>query len=146
VVWPHSTAEVVEIVNLCREHRVPLIPFGVGSSLEGHILATRGGLSLDMSEMNQVLAIHGEDMDAVVQPGVTRKALNAALHGSGLFFPSTRAPTRRWAAWCPPAPRAPTPCATAPCARTCWPWKWCSPTAGSSAPAAAPASRRPATT
>ncbi|HRH71674.1 MAG TPA: FAD-binding protein, partial [Zoogloea sp.] len=72
VVWPHSTAEVVEVVKLCREHRVPLIPFGVGSSLEGHILATRGGLSLDMSEMNQVLAIHNEDMDAVVQPGVTR--------------------------------------------------------------------------
>ena len=57
------------MVKLCREHRVPLIPFGVGSSLEGHILATRGGLSLDMSEMNQVLAIHNEDMDAVVQPG-----------------------------------------------------------------------------
>ena len=87
VVWPHSTAEVVEVVKLCQEHRVPLIPFGVGSSLEGHILATRGGLSLDMSEMNQVLAIHNEDMDAVVQPGVTRKTLNAALHGSGLFFP-----------------------------------------------------------
>ena len=87
VVWPHSTAEVVEIVNLCREHRVPLIPFGVGSSLEGHILATHGGLSIDLSEMKQVVAIHDEDMDAVVQPGVTRKTLNAALHGSGLFFP-----------------------------------------------------------
>ena len=87
VVWPHSTAEVVEIVNLCREHRVPLIPFGVGSSLEGHILATHGGLSIDLSEMKQVIAIHDEDMDAVVQPGVTRKTLNAALHGSGLFFP-----------------------------------------------------------
>ena len=87
VVWPHSTAEVVEVVNLCREHRVPIIPFGVGSSLEGHILATRGGISVDMSEMNQVVAIHDEDMDAVVQPGVTRKTLNAALHGTGLFFP-----------------------------------------------------------
>ncbi len=87
VVWPHSTAEVVEIVNLCREHRVPLIPFGVGSSLEGHILATHGGHSIDLSEMKQVVTIHDEDMDAVVQPGVTRKTLNAALHGSGLFFP-----------------------------------------------------------
>ena len=87
VVWPHSTAEVAEIVNLCREHRVPLIPFGVGSSLEGHILATHGGLSIDLSEMKQVVTIHDEDMDAVVQPGVTRKTLNAALHGSGLFFP-----------------------------------------------------------
>ena len=87
VVWAHSTAEVVEIVNLCREHRVPLIPYGAGSSLEGHILAVNGGLCLDLSEMNQIVAIHGEDMDAVVQPGVTRKTLNAALHGSGLFFP-----------------------------------------------------------
>ena len=87
VVWAHSTAEVVEIVNLCREHRVPLIPYGAGSSLEGHILAVNGGLCLDLSEMNQIVAIHGEDMDAVVQPGVTRKTLNAALHGTGLFFP-----------------------------------------------------------
>ena len=87
VVWAHSTAEVVEIVKLCREHKVPLIPYGAGSSLEGHILAVNGGLCLDLSEMNQIVAIHGEDMDAVVQPGVTRKTLNAALHGTGLFFP-----------------------------------------------------------
>ncbi|MCL4759579.1 MAG: FAD-binding protein [Rhodocyclaceae bacterium] len=87
VVWPHSTEEVVAVVQACRRHRVPIIPFGVGSSLEGHILAIHGGVSLDFSEMNQVLAVHGEDMDAVVQPGVTRKALNAELHGSGLFFP-----------------------------------------------------------
>jgi D-lactate dehydrogenase (cytochrome) len=66
---------------------VPLVPFGVGSSLEGHILPVAGGISLDMSEMNQVLAVHAEDMDAVVQPGVTRKALNGALNGTGLFFP-----------------------------------------------------------
>lgn len=87
VVWPHSTEEVVTVVKACREHRVPIIPFGVGSSLEGHILALHGGISLDFSEMSKVLAIHGEDMDAVVQPGVTRKQLNAALHGTGLFFP-----------------------------------------------------------
>ncbi|MBW7862519.1 MAG: FAD-binding protein, partial [Rhodocyclaceae bacterium] len=87
VVWPHSTEEVVAVVQACQRHRVPIIPFGVGSSLEGHILAIHGGVSLDFSEMNQVLAVHGEDMDAVVQPGVTRKALNAELHGSGLFFP-----------------------------------------------------------
>ncbi|MCK6373789.1 MAG: FAD-binding protein [Zoogloea sp.] len=87
VVWPHSTAEVVEVVKLCHAHRVPVIPFGVGSSLEGHILATNGGISIDLSEMNQIVTIHDEDMDAVVQPGVTRKALNAALHGTGLFFP-----------------------------------------------------------
>ncbi len=87
VVWPHSTAEVVEVVKLCHQHRVPVIPFGVGSSLEGHILATNGGISIDLSEMNQIVTIHDEDMDAVVQPGVTRKTLNAALHGTGLFFP-----------------------------------------------------------
>ncbi len=87
VVWPHSTDEVVEVVKLCHAHRVPVIPFGVGSSLEGHILATNGGISVDLSEMNRIVTIHDEDMDAVVQPGVTRKALNAALHGTGLFFP-----------------------------------------------------------
>ncbi len=87
VVWPHSTDEVVEVVKLCHQHRVPVIPFGVGSSLEGHILATNGGISIDLSEMNQIVTIHDEDMDAVVQPGVTRKTLNAALHGTGLFFP-----------------------------------------------------------
>ena len=84
VVWPHSTAEVVEVVKLCHAHRVPVIPFGVGSSLEGHILATNGGISIDLSEMNQIVTIHDEDMDAVVQPGVTRKALNAALHAAYL--------------------------------------------------------------
>ncbi|MBN8441292.1 MAG: FAD-binding protein [Thauera sp.] len=87
VVFARSTEEVVFIVNTCREHRVPIIPFGVGSSLEGHILAVRGGISVDLSEMNKIIALHTEDMDAVVQPGVTRKQLNAALHGSGLFFP-----------------------------------------------------------
>ncbi|TAH52362.1 MAG: FAD-binding protein [Betaproteobacteria bacterium] len=87
VVFARDADEVVFIVGACRAHGVPIIPFGVGSSLEGHILAVRGGITVDLSEMNQVLAIHAEDMDAVVQPGVTRKQLNAALHGSGLFFP-----------------------------------------------------------
>ncbi len=87
VIWPHSTEEVVAVVRACREHAVPIVPFGVGSSLEGHILALHGGISVDFSEMDKVLAVHGEDMDAVVQPGVTRKQLNAELHGSGLFFP-----------------------------------------------------------
>ncbi|MDO9597157.1 MAG: FAD-linked oxidase C-terminal domain-containing protein [Azoarcus sp.] len=87
VVFPHDTDEVVAIVDACREHGVPIIPYGVGSSLEGHILAIHGGISIDFSEMNQVLAINAEDMNVVVQPGVTRKQLNAELHGSGLFFP-----------------------------------------------------------
>lgn len=87
VVWPHTTEEVVTIVNACRKHAIPIVAFGVGSSLEGHILATHGGISVDFSEMKQVLSVHGEDMDAQVQPGVTRKQLNAELHGTGLFFP-----------------------------------------------------------
>ncbi len=87
VVFVRSTAEVVALVGACRDAGVPLIPYGVGTSLEGHILATQGGISVDLSEMNRVLAVHAEDMDVVVQPGVTRKQLNAELSHSGLFFP-----------------------------------------------------------
>ncbi len=87
VVMAESTEEVAAVVCLCAEHDVPIIPYGVGSSVEGHVLATRGGISLDLSGMNQVLAIHAEDGDATVQAGVTRKQLNEALKGTGLFFP-----------------------------------------------------------
>ncbi|MBI1906072.1 MAG: FAD-binding protein [Rhodocyclales bacterium] len=87
VVWPHTTAEVVAIVRACRAHNVPIIAYGAGSSLEGHILALHGGISIDFSEMNKVLTVHHEDLDVVIQPGVTRKQLNAELHGTGLFFP-----------------------------------------------------------
>ncbi len=87
VVFPETTDEVAEIVRLCGEHRTPLIPFGVGSSVEGQVLAVRGGICIDLSRMNRVLALHPEDLDATVQAGVTRKHLNEALKGSGLFFP-----------------------------------------------------------
>jgi len=87
VVMAESTEEVAAVVRLCAEHDVPIIPYGVGSSVEGHVLATRGGISLDLSGINQVLAIHAEDGDATVQAGVTRKQLNDALKGTGLFFP-----------------------------------------------------------
>jgi D-lactate dehydrogenase (cytochrome) len=87
VVFAHSTEEVRDIVNICRRHRVPMIPFGVGTSLEGHILAIQGGVSIDLSQMNKVLAVHEEDLDAVVQAGVTRKQLNESIKHTGLFFP-----------------------------------------------------------
>jgi D-lactate dehydrogenase (cytochrome) len=87
VVFPHSTEEVRDVVNICRRHRVPMIPYGVGTSLEGHILAIEGGVCIDLSQMNAVLAVHEEDLDAVVQAGVTRKQLNEYIKHTGLFFP-----------------------------------------------------------
>lgn len=87
VAFARSTEDVVAIVDLCREHRVALVPYGAGSSLEGHTLATQGGVTLNLQQMDQVIAIHDEDQTATVQPGVTRKALNAALRDQGLFFP-----------------------------------------------------------
>jgi len=87
VLFAETEAEVSEIVKLCAEARVPVIPFGTGTSLEGHVNAPFGGVSLDLSRMNRVLAVHEADLDCVVEPGVTRKALNDHLRGSGLFFP-----------------------------------------------------------
>lgn len=87
VVFAHTTEEVAEIVALCSRHEVPVIPYGTGSSLEGHLLAIRGGLSLDVSEMNKVIAVHAEDLTATVQAGVTRKQLNLEIKDTGLFFP-----------------------------------------------------------
>jgi D-lactate dehydrogenase (cytochrome) len=87
VVFAESEAEVAHVVALCARHRVPVIPYGAGSSLEGHLLAVRGGISLDVSRMNQILRIAAEDLTVTVQPGVTRKALNEALKHEGLFFP-----------------------------------------------------------
>jgi len=87
VVFPHSTEEVRDVVNICRRHRVPMIAYGVGTSLEGHVLAINGGVTLDLSQMNQVIAVHEADLDAVVQAGVTRKQLNEYIKHTGLFFP-----------------------------------------------------------
>jgi len=87
VVFAENTEEIALTVALCAEHGVPVIPYGVGSSVEGHVLAPSGGISLDLSGMNQIIAIHAEDGDATVQAGVTRKQLNDALKGTGLFFP-----------------------------------------------------------
>ncbi|TXL68740.1 FAD-binding oxidoreductase [Zeimonas arvi] len=87
VVYAHSTEEVAEVVRLCAQDKVPLIPFGVGSSLEGHLLAVQGGVSIDLSQMNKVLAVNAEDLTVTVQAGVTRKQLNEELKSTGLFFP-----------------------------------------------------------
>jgi D-lactate dehydrogenase (cytochrome) len=87
VVFPQSTEDVQEIVRICAAHRVPVIPFGTGTSLEGHVNAPQGGVSIDLRDMNQVLAVHAEDLDCVIQPGITRKALNEYLRDVGVFFP-----------------------------------------------------------
>lgn len=87
VIWPTSTAEVQDIVRVAAAHRVPIIPFGAGTSLEGHINAPFGGLSLDFGRMDRIIAVNDRDLDCVVEPGVSRKRLNDHLRDMGLFFP-----------------------------------------------------------
>lgn len=87
VVFAKSEAEVQEIVRICADAACPIVPFGAGTSLEGHINAPFGGVSVDVSAMDRVLEVHAEDLDVVVQPGIRRKALNEQLRDTGLFFP-----------------------------------------------------------
>lgn len=87
VIFARSTEEVSEIMRVASEHRVPVIPYGTGTSLEGHVNAPGGGISVDMTQMDAIIEVHAEDLDVVVQPGVTRMALNEYLRATGLFFP-----------------------------------------------------------
>ncbi|MDB5858408.1 MAG: dld [Ramlibacter sp.] len=87
VVFAESTQDVADTVRLASQYDTPVIPFGVGSSLEGHLLAVQGGISIDVARMNKVLSINAEDLTVTVQPGVTRKQLNEEIKSTGLFFP-----------------------------------------------------------
>ncbi len=87
VVFAQSTEEVSEIVKICARHKTPIIPYGTGTSLEGHILAIHGGVCVDLSGMNRILRVNPEDLDVTVEAGVTRKQLNNHIKDTGLFFP-----------------------------------------------------------
>lgn len=87
VVYAQSTQDVADCVRLAAQYQVPVIPYGAGSSLEGHLLAVQGGISIDVSRMNRVLRVNAEDMTVTVQPGILRKQLNDAIKDQGLFFP-----------------------------------------------------------
>ncbi len=87
VVFADNADEVQETVQVCAEHKVPIVPFGTGTSLEGHVNAPAGGISIDVSRMNRVIQVNAEDLDCVVEPGITRKQLNEYLRDTGLFFP-----------------------------------------------------------
>jgi len=87
VVFPQSTGDVQDVVRICAAQNLPVIAFGTGTSLEGQVNAPRGGVCIDFRDMNRVLAVHAEDLDCVIEPGITRKALNEQLRDQGLFFP-----------------------------------------------------------
>ena len=87
VIFALTTKDVADVVQIASQYSVPIIPFGTGTSLEGHVNAPAGGISIDVSRMDRVLAVQPEDLTVTIQPGVTRKALNTQLRDTGLFFP-----------------------------------------------------------
>ncbi|MDB4222650.1 FAD-binding protein [Granulosicoccus sp.] len=86
VAFPESTAEVSELLKICRRHKCPVVPYGIGTSLEGHVIPIQGGITVDTSKMNKILEINESDFDAVVEPGITRTRLNDELRATGLMF------------------------------------------------------------
>jgi FAD/FMN-containing dehydrogenases len=118
VAFAESTEEVSEIVKLCARYKVPIIPFGSGTGLEGHVVALRGGVTIDLSRMNQILRISPGDLDATVQAGVTHKQLKSISAKRASFFPSIRARMLPLAEWRRTALRAPRQCDTEPCGKT----------------------------
>lgn len=113
VCFPLSTEEVSEIVRLCYEHQMPVIPFGAGSSLEGHVFAPHGGVSVDLSRMDKILRVSVDDLDCTVQAGVTRQQLDQYLRQQGLFSRLILAQMPLSVGWPVPVPAVPTPYATA---------------------------------
>ncbi|MBV8926660.1 MAG: FAD-binding protein, partial [Bradyrhizobium sp.] len=87
VVMAQEVADIQDTVRICAKHGVPVIAFGTGTSLEGHVNAPAGGISIDLRDMNKVLEVHADDLDCVIEPGVTRKTLNEHLRDQGVFFP-----------------------------------------------------------
>jgi D-lactate dehydrogenase (cytochrome) len=87
VAFAETAEEVSRLLALCHRHGVPLVPFGAGTSLEGHVTPVRGGITLDLSRMTSILEVNAEDMDCLIEPGVTRQQLNEHLRDAGMFFP-----------------------------------------------------------